>query len=65
MVWGGAIESVVADPLDAVRVAPRLQTLLADVDLAAATVILRRLDRAHSHVAFFPDLSFCDANPSI
>ena len=65
MVWGGAIESVVADPLDAVRVAPRLQTLLADVDLAAATVILRRLDGAHPHIAFFPDLSFCHTDPPV
>ena len=65
MVWGGAIESVVADPLDTVAVAPRLQTLLADVHLTAATVILRRLDGAHSHVAFFPNLSFCHTNPPV
>ena len=65
VVWRFAIESVVTDPLDVVGIAPRLQTFLANVHLTATTVILRRLDRAHSHVAFFPDLSFCDANPSI
>ena len=56
---------MVADPLDTVAVAPRLQTLLADVDLAAATVILRRLDGAHSHIAFFSDLSFCHTDPPV
>ena len=65
VVWRLTIESVVADPLDVVGVAPRLQTLLTDVHLTAATVILRRLDGAHSHVAFFPNLSFCHANPPV
>ena len=59
------IKSVVPDPLDVVGVAPRLQTLLTDVHRTAATVILRRLDGAHSHVAFFPNLSFCHTNPPV
>ena len=65
VVWRFAIESVVPDPLDVVGVAPGLQTLLTDVNLTTATVILRRLDGAHSHVAFFPNLSFCHTNPPV
>ena len=65
MVWRFAIESMIPDPLDVVGVAPGLQTLLTDVNLTAATEILRRLDGAHSHVAFFPNLSFCHTNPPV
>ena len=65
MVWGGADERVVADPLDVVGVAPGLQARLADVHLAAAAEVLRGLDRTRPYVAFLPNLGFRDTNPPL
>ena len=65
MVWGGADERVVADPLDVVGVAPGLQARLADVHLAAAAEVLRGLDGTRPYVAFLPNLGFRDTNPPL